>query len=377
MNISRFGFLFILLLTACGALPATTQPTLTPTRFPTLPPPTETVTATPSPEPTLPPTAVPTAVSTATPTMVPAFFTLFGEAPIVAKGAAGAWDDRYTDPGAVVFHDGQFHMFRNGFQNWPASVQIGYVTSPDGFTWTEQGDDPVLYTDDIVYAGVAALASSALVEEDGTWVLYFYTWDGRTYPTSGGIGRATAPSPAGPWTPDAELVLRPGPASAWDGRHVLAPDVQKTDEGYRMYYSGYDETGIQQIGLATSADGLVWEKYPEPVLSPGEDGAWDANWVHQPRVVQTPDGWVMFYRGTKGAQNLAMGLGIATSEDGIHWEKSAQTPILTAKEVPRAKYFWFTNLLYHEGTLFLFWEVDINQTTEIYLSTHQGALEIP
>ena len=144
-----------------------------------------------------------------------------------------------------------------------------------------------------------------------------------------------------------------------------------------MYYSGYDETGIQQIGLATSADGLVWEKYPEPVLSPGEDGAWDTNWVHQPRVVQTPDGWVMFYRGTKGAQNLAMGLGIATSEDGIHWEKSAQNPILTAKEVPRAKYFWFTNLLYHEGTLFFFWEVDVNQTTEIYLSTHQGALEIP
>lgn len=29
-------------------------------------------------------------------------------------------------------------FFRNGFRGWPATVQVGYVTSPDGYTWTKQ-----------------------------------------------------------------------------------------------------------------------------------------------------------------------------------------------------------------------------------------------
>ena len=44
----------------------------------------------------------------ATPSSIPAtpepqlFFTIFGDGPIVPKGINGAWDDRFTDPGAVV-----------------------------------------------------------------------------------------------------------------------------------------------------------------------------------------------------------------------------------------------------------------------------------
>lgn len=370
-----FLFLFVLLATACAPSPlqSTAVPTpliATSTSTATLLPPTETST----PEPTLTATSLPTETSTEAPTLAPPpFFTLSGNGPIVTKGASGTWDDRYTDPGAVLFYDGQFHMFRNGFRSWPATVQIGYVTSPDGYTWTKQGDEPVLRTDEVPYAGVAALASSALVEEDGTWVLYFYTWGGRTYPTTGGIGRATAPSPTGPWTPDAELVLQPGPEGAWDESHVLSPDVIKTEEGYRMYYSGYDQTGVQQIGLATSTDGIHWERRATPVLSPAE--GWESGWVHQPRVVQTPEGWVMFYRGTQNGPNMA--LGFATSADGVVWERSSLNPILSAKEVPKARAFWFTNLLYHEGTYFLFWEVGIGQITEIYLSTHEGPLTTP
>ena len=35
-----------------------------------------------------------------------------------------------------------------------------------------------------------------------------------------------------------------------------------------MYYTGYsDPNGQYSIGLATSSDGKVWEKYPSPVIS--------------------------------------------------------------------------------------------------------------
>jgi dienelactone hydrolase/predicted GH43/DUF377 family glycosyl hydrolase len=320
-----------------------------------------------------------------TPTTAPALFTPYGDGPVVSKGQSGEWDDRFTEPGAVIFYDNQFHMFRNGFRDWPASVQIGYVTAPDGYTWTKQGAEPVLKTEDVPYAGVAALASSVIVEDDSVWVLYFYTWQSKNFPSAGGIGRATAPNPTGPWTVADDLVLKPGSPTEWDGSHILAPDVHRTDSGYVMYYSGYNRKGIQMIGRAESLDGLNWTKYndpttttapfaeSDPVLQPGPAGAWDSGTVHQPRVVQTEPGWIMIYRGYSTGGDTHMALGYAVSADGLQWQRSELNPILTPKAVKGAQYFWYTSLAYVNDTFFLFWEIDKRQTTEIYLATHVGA----
>ena len=40
--------------------------------------------------------------------------------PIIEHGARGAWDGQYTDPGAAIYYEGQFHIFRNGFVGFPA-----------------------------------------------------------------------------------------------------------------------------------------------------------------------------------------------------------------------------------------------------------------
>ena len=137
-------------------------------------------------------------------------FTQQGDSPIVERPRrtrdnrdADLWDGQYTDPGAVLYHDGQFHMFRNGFVGWPARVRIGYLVSDDGITWIEPQEEPTLDTLDVPYAEVTALASSAYVEDDGTWVLYFYTWNTTSGSGQGAIGRATADNPLGPWTIDA------------------------------------------------------------------------------------------------------------------------------------------------------------------------------
>lgn len=360
---------FILLLLSSCATPATPAPTIAPTEIPFTP--TIAVTLTPQ--------------ITATP--VP-FFTVYGDKPIVSKGQPGTWDDRFTDPGAVIYHDGMFHMFRNGFRGFPAESQVGYVTSTDGYAWTKQGDDPVLKTKDVPYAKIAMYASS-VIWRDGCWDLYFYTWDSNSFPSSSVIGRATqcvAGSALTDWIVDAEPLLRPGGMKEWDEKQVLAPQVIQTDNGYIMYYTGVDEKNNQRVGMATSPDGVTWTKYndpatkdtpftdSDPVLFEGEDGAWDKGFVHQPRVFQTAEGWAMIYRGTQNANGSAMALGLATSSDGIHWEKSAKNPIFVPKEIPKSNQFWFHSVLYVNNTIFLFIEGDINQTTQIYLATHEGEI---
>lgn len=341
---------------------------------------------------TLEPVVEPTLklTETAIPTLKPVtkYFQLFSDQPIVPNGEDGAWDDRFTDPGAVIYQDGMFHMFRNGFRDFPAESQIGYVTSTDGYTWTKQGDEPILKTSDVPFAKIAMYASSA-IWQDGCWVLYFYTWDSKSYPSSSVIGRATqcvAGHALTEWIVDAEPVLQPGTDGEWDEKQVLAPHVLKTDNGYLMYYSGVDSSGIQMIGMATSADGVNWTKYndestkekpfleSDPIFTPDKSGAWDAGWVHQPRVFHENDQWIMIYRGTKTTTGEKMAIGMAASEDGIHWNRSESNPLFIPRDIPKAGYLWFHNALLIDDMLYLFIEGDINQTTQIFLATHEGTL---
>ena len=162
------------------------------------------------PESTTTTTTVPTTTTqatTTTTTFPPRFsaghlFTFVSSSPVITNGPNREWDWQYTDPGGAVFHNGSIHVFQNGFVGWPAPVGVGYWRSDDlGATWIEVSEEPVFDGTDLDYVGRAALASSALVEDDGTWVLYFYTWDSAGWPAGQSkIGRATAPAATGPWT---------------------------------------------------------------------------------------------------------------------------------------------------------------------------------
>jgi hypothetical protein len=307
-------------------------------------------------------------------------FTLYSSEPVVSYSQNSSdWDGRYTDPGAVFYHDGQFHMFRNGFQAWPASVQIGYLTSPDGLTWTEVTEDPVLRTDDVSFAEVAALASSALVDENGTWVLFFYTWN-EGVPPMGEIGRATAESPTGPWSVDPEPILTLGSEGSWDSSHISTPSVLRTEQGYIMYYAGLGFDG-EAIGMATSPDGVVWTKYDDPDTTEAPFAESDPIIVsnregfgfHQPRVEYTEQGYLMVFRQQPSFSNTAqrgqMGLNIAMSEDGVQWNIITDEPFWGRNSIPGALGFWFTATAYHDETLYLYIEGGLGRNTAIFVAT--------
>ncbi len=317
-------------------------------------------------------------------------FTLLSDTPVISHGAT-SWEQNYnyTDPGAVIYYDGMFHIFRNAFHGWPAAVEIDYLTSPDAIAWTEMSDKPVLSTSDVPFAKKAALASSVIVEDDGTWVLYFYTWN-----TSNGasgkseIGRATASNPLGPWTIDPEPVLKPGSSGTWDEDSVDGPAVRKTDKGYVMYYAGYGKTrsASGKIGMATSEDGIVWTKYDDPAttsvpLAESDpivvaDTTWEGRFVNQPRVEHTADGWVMLYRASGASPSKDMAIGLATSEDGISWTKYAANPVFAPADAGQST-MWYTSTTYNDGTYYLFAEMAPSagtDVTDIFSMAYQGSL---
>ncbi len=399
-----FWLLFWLMLVACQGdpvEPVANEGAVAPTAA-AIPTTTIAPTDEPAPSPTPEPTLIPTATPEPFPTMAPALFssTIEGRiaaanlftypatTAIVPHGPTGSWDGQYTDPGGAVYHDGTYHLFHNGFVGWPAPVSIAHATSTDGFTWT-RATDPIFSGNDLPYTGLTVLASSALVEPDGTWVLYFYTWDQTSWPgSSGAIGRATAPSPDGPWTADPDLVLRPGGDGAWDELAVRAPSVRRTATGFVMFFAGHTLSDAA-IGMATSADGLVWHKYDDPttteapyaesdpVFTASDETAWDNGVVYQPRVQLTPDGWVMLYAVNSSVYTTtAPKHGLAISPDGLNWVRT-DGPVVDAAAAG-GRDIWYTELLYQDGTYFIFLELGIPSVgTEVYLATRTGSLTPP
>lgn len=294
--------------------------------------------------------------------------------PIVTHDPSPDIQNRYINPGAVLFHQDQFHMFFNSFTGWPGVLQVGYMTSADGYHWQMAQAAPVFTTDHIPFGGGHADVSAAVILPDGRWALYFHTI------TGGEIGRLTAPSPLGPWVADAAPVLRPGPAGEWDQYWLGWPSIVQEGGNFRLYYGARTRDGYA-IGLATSADGLTWTKYndsatvgepfaySDPVLVAGAD--WELTKVDRPRVVKTPDGWVMLYQGGPAIEAR----GLALSRDGLHWQKYPANPIFHRDvfPIPNAK-TWDANLLYHEGAYYYYLELGSLSGTNLYLAAHHGSL---
>ena len=132
---------------------------------------------------------------------------------------------------------------------------------------------------------------------------------------------------------------------------------------------------------SSTTDGIHWTKYndtettdeqfaeSDPVFI--QDADWEHNKVDRPRVVKSPDEWVMIYQAGTSVEMR----GLVISNDGIQWEKYPENPIFNKDvfPIPNAK-TWDTNLLHHDGVYYYFMEPGTLGGTDLYLTTHQGSL---
>lgn len=303
--------------------------------------------------------------------------------PIIERGSPGDWDYAYNDPGAVIFHDGKFHMFNNGFDGWPTTSGIGYYTSEDGIVWEAQTEDPIFQSGDYEFDGFAMVATSAIVTEEGEWRLYLTQLKAHSFSNIVGVSfkLLVADDPLGEWTLLDEDLLSPGSNGEWDEHQISDPMVLETEDGYVMYYSGFDLQRMPRIGMAVSEDGMVWEKYDDPDTNEAPFAESDPimqaslEWergVHYPAVLEADEGYVMVYRSP--GNGTSMRLGMAISEDGMVWEKYEE-PVYAPNAIPGNGASNITALVQHEDTYFLYIDAFVGGAFSLpYVLTHEGAL---
>lgn len=90
------------------------------------------------------------------------------------------------------------------------------------------------------------------------------------------------------------------------------------------------------IGHAVSQDLHHWEFLPDALLPAGlpADGspdAWDSRTTWTGSVIKHAGQWFLFYTGSRHSEDgLVQRIGLATSEDLIHWERYAGNPVIEA-----------------------------------------------
>ncbi len=289
-------------------------------------------------------------------------FTFAPGEPAVSREQTGI-DESFINPGAVIEHEGTFHMFANLFTRFPGPSYVPHLTSTDGITWELAQRRPVFSSEEIEFAENGAQVSAGSVTEDGSWVLIFQSLSSLNPWV---LGRATAPAPDGPWTVDPEPILEPGPDGSMDAGGLSWPSVARVDGTYHLYYTAQQvQRGDGVIALATSEDGQAWTKANEPVLVAKQE--WEDESVDRPRVAVTPSGLAMVYSGRDLTTR-----GVAYSADGLTWERDGELPVITMDDFPARGRSWDAALMYRDGMLHYLLEVGPGTTaggTELFLAS--------
>jgi beta-1,2-mannosidase len=156
--------------------------------------------------------------------------------------------------------------------------------------------------------------------------------------------KTSSPQPdwaIGPFArPVDEPIIKPRPESVfrdplrnesvhWEALHTFNPAAVVRNGEVYVLYRAEDDSGTMQIGmhtsrlgLAESQDGIHFTRLPEPVFYPAEDSQKAREWpggVEDPRVVEAPDGTYVLTYTQWNRETYT--IGVATSRDLMHWTK--------------------------------------------------------
>lgn len=211
-------------------------------------------------------------------------------------------------PGAIVI-GGRVHLFYQTYGNGKTDA-ICHAVSADGVTFTRDTSNPIFHPKGKWNVGRAIDAEVVLWK--GRALLYYATRDPQMKRQMLGVAAAPADSDysRSHWQDlslDGPLLQ---PELPWELTCIEAASICVRDGRLVMFYAGGYNNAPQQIGVATSVDGVKWTRLSsEPFLRNGPPGSWNSSESGHPGVFVDEKGNThLFFQGNNtGGKTWSIG----------------------------------------------------------------------
>ena len=210
-----------------------------------------------------------------------------------------------------------------------AAVAAVPVTPPFG-KWARLSVDPIVSPKGDGFES-AGTFNPSVVKKDGKFVMLYRAQDRKG---TSALGYATSDDGIH-FTRRSEPVMF-SEAPYEKGGGVEDPRLQKIGDTYYLTYTGYNNVDgaaadkkDAQLCLATSADLVHWQR--QGVIMPSFKGKWNVKWTKSGAIVpeKIKGKYWMYYLAD--AQGKDTQMGVAYSDDLLHWTEALDHPILSSR----------------------------------------------
>ncbi len=207
-------------------------------------------------------------------------------------------------PCAVVVED-RVHLFYQTYGNGPRDA-ICHAISRDGLTFERNPTNPIFSPAN--FPETSAWSAGRAIDAEvfrfrGRWHMLAATRDPamKIQMLAGALGAREPRFDREVWSMPGKLAQGPvlRPELPWERQCIEAPTVLERNGKLIMFYAGGYNNEPQQIGAASSDDGLSWSRLTgQPILPCGAPGQWNSSESGHPGVFVDQDGsTTLFFQG--------------------------------------------------------------------------------
>ena len=281
------------------------------------------------------------------------------------SGVPGRFDALLVDAPRLFRHHGKIYMMYIGYDG--RGYQTALAVTEDMIHWKPLGVilpkgkpgewDQVGRAGTCIVADIDLYGQRELKKIDGKYWLFFHSYPGEGYEVgsaSQGIAWTEEDSLLN-WHISDQPIFAKSEGKQWDSGGLYGNWVFPTENRYCMFYNGKENLEWpwhEQVGLAFSDDMLHWKRCGQNPVLPVSQNGWDCYFSCGQHVLYDSKRkqWVMFYCGYDGVHAQE---GVAVSGDMLHWEKKKE-PIIPNGPAGSLdeKHAHKPGVIWHEGVLY-------------------------
>ncbi len=212
---------------------------------------------------------------------------------------AGYESKGFAAPCALVIGD-TVHLFYQTYGNGRNDA-ICHAWSTDGISFTRNKTNPIFKPGGDWNCGRGIDAE--VIRFKDKYFLYYATRDPEYKIQMQGVAMALANTHFNrtDWKNMSTTAPILKPELPWEKDCIEGASVIEKNGQLYMFYAGAYNNAPQQVGVATSSDGINWDRlFVEPFLTNGEPGEWNASESGHPHIFANPNGDdYLFFQGNK------------------------------------------------------------------------------